>query len=101
LSNPEPEIDPDEALAAGAAYASDGRSINNALAFPCIFRGALDVRSRTISNDMLVAAAAAIASQAEPGEIVPSPLQRSVHREVARAVAERAIATGLAGTLRV
>jgi malate dehydrogenase (oxaloacetate-decarboxylating) len=101
LSNPDPEIDPDEAVAAGAAFASDGRSINNALAFPGIFRGALEVRSRAITTDMLLAAAAAIAGQAEEGEIVPSPLESAVHEAVTRAVVAAATAGGLAGTLKV
>jgi malate dehydrogenase (oxaloacetate-decarboxylating) len=51
LSNPDPEIDPDVAIAAGAAYAGDGRSINNALAFPGIFKGALDVRASASPPD--------------------------------------------------
>jgi malate dehydrogenase (oxaloacetate-decarboxylating) len=101
LSNPDPEIGPDDALAAGAAFAGDGRSINNALAFPGIFKGALQVRSRAIVPSMLVAAAEAIAGQAEAGEIVPQPLEPRVHEAVTRAVAEAAREAGLAGTARV
>jgi len=101
LSNPDPEIDPGEALAAGAAFASDGRSINNALAFPGLFRGALDVRSRAITVEMRIAAARAIAAAAEPGEVVPSPLLRSVHEAVRKAVADEARARGLEGTARL
>lgn len=100
LSNPEPEIDPLAALAAGAAFASDGRSINNALAFPGLFKGALAVRSRSIEPAMLLEAAAVIAAHAEPGEIAPSPLGSKVHQAVATAVAEKAKALGLAGTAR-
>jgi malate dehydrogenase (oxaloacetate-decarboxylating) len=101
LSNPMPEIDPDDALAAGAAFAGDGRSINNALAFPSLFRAALDLRSREISPEMLVAAAQAIAAQAEPGEIVPSPLKPGVHEAITLAVTARAREQGLAGTAKV
>jgi malate dehydrogenase (oxaloacetate-decarboxylating) len=100
LSNPEPEIDPAAALAAGAAFASDGRSINNALAFPGLFKGALAVRSRSIVPAMLLEAAAVIAAHAEPGEITPSPLGSKVHEAVALAVAEKAKSLGLAGTAR-
>ncbi|HEY1100101.1 MAG TPA: NAD(P)-dependent oxidoreductase, partial [Myxococcota bacterium] len=57
LSNPDPEIDPITALQAGARFASDGRTINNALAFPGIFKGVLDVRARRIVPQMLIAAA--------------------------------------------
>ena len=101
LSNPEPEIDPDQALAAGAAFASDGRSINNALAYPGLFRGALEVRSRAVTTDMMLAAATAIAESAEAGELVPSPLQVGLHSEVTRAVAASATKSGLAGTLKL
>jgi malate dehydrogenase (oxaloacetate-decarboxylating) len=98
LSNPDPEIDSRAAVAAGAAYASDGRSINNALAFPGIFRGALSVRSRSIEPPMLLAAAAAIAGLAEDGALVPSPLSRAVPDAVAAAVAAKARELGLENT---
>jgi len=101
LSNPDPEIDPADALAAGAAFAGDGRSINNALAFPGLFKGALEVRSRAITPGMRLAAAHAIAARAAPGEVVPNPLDLSVHADVTRAVADAARAEGLAGTARV
>ncbi|MBI2116503.1 MAG: NAD-dependent malic enzyme [candidate division NC10 bacterium] len=87
LSNPNAEIRPEEALAAGAAFAVDGKMVNNALAFPGIFRGALDARVRRITDAMKVAAAEAIAAQAPEGELVPEILDRSVHQAVARAVA--------------
>jgi malate dehydrogenase (oxaloacetate-decarboxylating) len=90
LSNPEPEIDPSAALEAGAAFASDGRTVNNCLAFPGLFRGAFDARCAKITVEMLVAAANAIADRAEAGEIVPPPLDRDVHRAVAHAVAAKA-----------
>jgi malate dehydrogenase (oxaloacetate-decarboxylating) len=98
LSNPEPEIEPRAALAAGAAFASDGRSINNALAFPGLFRGAFLARSRSIEPEMFLAAARAIAEEAEEGEIVPSPLAMNVHQAVAEAVASKARELGLANT---
>jgi malate dehydrogenase (oxaloacetate-decarboxylating) len=90
LSNPSAEIQPEEALAAGAAFAADGKMVNNALAFPGIFRGALDARARRITDAMKVAAAETIAGQAPEGELVPEILDRSVHQAVARAVAKAA-----------
>lgn len=101
LTNPKPEISPSDARAAGAAFAGDGRSINNALAFPGLFRGALEVRSSAITTEMLIAAAETIASLAEPGEVVPSCLDRRVHQAVARTVAETARTIGLAGTAKL
>jgi len=96
LSNPNAEIRPEEALAAGAAFAADGKVVNNALAFPGIFRGALDARVRRITDEMKIAAARAIAARAPEGELVPEILDRSVHRAVAQAVVEAA-AAGRAG----
>ncbi len=101
LSNPDPEIEPTDAKAAGAAFCSDGRSINNALAFPGLFRAALAVESRAITPGMRIAAARAIASCAEPGEVVPSPLLRNVHDAVVAAVSEAARAEGLERTARL
>jgi malate dehydrogenase (oxaloacetate-decarboxylating) len=98
LSNPYPEIDPDVARAAGAAYAADGASINNALAFPGIFKGALLTRSRTIAPQMFVAAAEAIARCAPEGEVVPSQLDPGVHNAVCEAVAQCARELGLENT---
>jgi malate dehydrogenase (oxaloacetate-decarboxylating) len=101
LSNPDPEIEPAAALKAGAAFASDGRSVNNALAFPGLFKGALEVRSRSITHGMMLAAARTIAANAEPGEIVPSPLNKGVHRAITDAVIEAARAEGLEGTAKM
>jgi malate dehydrogenase (oxaloacetate-decarboxylating) len=98
LSNPDPEIDPHEARRAGAAFAGDGRSINNALAFPGLFGGALDVKSRAITPKMRIAAALAIAAKAGAGEVVPGPLDPSVHASVRRAVADAARGEGLENT---
>lgn len=98
LSNPHPEIDPDLAKKAGAAYAADGTAINNALAFPGIFAGALEARARSIEPQMLIAAAEAIAESAQEGEMVPSPLDLAVHAHVRAAVARCAIELGLQDT---
>ena len=99
LSNPEPEIQPRDALAAGAAFAADGRSINNALAFPGLFKGAFLARARSIRPEMMIAAAEVIAASAAPGDLVPSPLDRAVHQRVAEAVRDKAIELGLEGTI--
>ena len=95
LSNPVPEIEPERALAAGAAFAADGKSVNNVLGFPGIFRGAVDANVPRITREMLIAAAETIAAFAAPGEIVPNPLDKTLHRTVARAVARVALAQGL------
>jgi malate dehydrogenase (oxaloacetate-decarboxylating) len=96
LSNPNPEIDPAVAIRAGAAFAADGKSVNNVLGFPGILRGAIDVNARRISHEMYVAAAQTIADMTPEDELVPNPLDQSVHRGVARAVARKAIEQGLA-----
>ncbi len=93
LSNPKPEIEPEEALEAGAAYAADGRSVNNVLGFPGIFRGVLNAGARDITHEMLVAAAEAIAGETKPGDLVPHPLDPKVHEMVADAVERAAFAS--------
>ncbi len=90
LSNPYPEIQPKAALQAGAAFAADGRFVNNALGFPGLFRGALNARARRITQEMKIAAAKTIASFAEPGELVPSLFHPDVHHAVAESVEEAA-----------
>jgi malate dehydrogenase (oxaloacetate-decarboxylating) len=95
LSNPVPEIEPEAAKEAGAAFAADGKSVNNVLGFPGIFRGAVDADVPRITREMLVAAAEAIARFAPPGEIVPNPLDKDLHKTVARAVARVALEQGL------
>lgn len=95
MANPIPEIMPDEALAGGAAVAGTGRSdlpnqVNNLLAFPGIFRGALDVRATQITQSMKIAAAYALADTVRVPtneSILPSPLDRSIAHQVAEAVA--------------
>ena len=105
MANPVPEIMPDEALAAGAAIVATGRSdypnqINNLLAFPGIFKGALAVRARDITQDMLVAAADAIAGlvgdDAKRDLIIPSPFDERVVPVVSNAVMACARETGQA-----
>ncbi len=106
MANPTPEIMPDLAREAGAAVVGTGRSdfpnqINNVLAFPGIFRGALDVRASEINDEMKIAAAKAIADYVKPEElsaeyIIPSALDRGVAAAVAAAVAEAARKTGVA-----
>jgi malate dehydrogenase (oxaloacetate-decarboxylating) len=88
LSNPVGEITKEEALEAGAAIAADGRDINNALAYPGIFRGALDSRAKEINLAMKIAAAQRIAQLAPDSELLPDMLDRNIHRKVAQAVSE-------------
>jgi len=96
LSNPNPEIDPDTAMERGASFAADGKSVNNVLGFPGIFRGAVDAQAPRITHEMLMAAARTIADMTPAGDLVPSPLDKKVHHAVARAVAETAIKQGIA-----
>jgi malate dehydrogenase (oxaloacetate-decarboxylating) len=95
LSNPHAEIEPAAAMEAGAAFAADGKSVNNVLGFPGIFRGAVDADVPRITREMLIAAAEAIAGFAPPGDIVPNPLDKALHKTVARAVARVAVEQGL------
>jgi malate dehydrogenase (oxaloacetate-decarboxylating) len=88
LSNPDPEIDPEIAKRNGARFAADGRTINNALAFPGLFRGALTSGATRFTDEMKIAAATAIAGQTKFDDIVPSILDPQVHEAVARAVAK-------------
>ncbi len=106
MANPVPEIMPDLAKAAGARVVGTGRSdfpnqINNVLAFPGIFRGALDCRARVINEEMKVAASHALAALVAPEEltaeyILPPPLDKRVSRAVADAVMKAARETGAA-----
>lgn len=106
MANPTPEIMPDLAKKAGAAVVGTGRSdfpnqINNVLAFPGIFRGALDVRASDINDEMKIAAAKAIASFVTDDKlsaeyIIPSALDRNVAAAVAKAVAQAARESGVA-----
>ncbi|WP_044973042.1 malic enzyme-like NAD(P)-binding protein [Ruminococcus sp. HUN007] len=106
MANPTPEIMPEDAIAAGAAVVGTGRSdypnqINNVLAFPGIFRGALDVCASDINDEMKIAAARAIASfvtddKLSADYIIPSALDKNVPKAVAEAVAQAARDTGVA-----
>ena len=93
LSNPEPEIEPVVARERGAAFAADGKGINNLLAYPGLFKGALAARARRFTDRMLMAAAEAIAAFAGP-ELVPDPLDPKLHEKVTEAVREAAHASG-------
>lgn len=86
LSNPNAEIAPEAALEAGAAFAADGRLVNNILGFPGIFRGALNAHAKEITYPMLIAAARAIVESTKSGDLVPHPLDPTVHENVAEAV---------------
>ena len=90
LSNPIPEITPEAAIEAGAAFAADGRSVNNALAFPGLFKAALDTGAPAITSAMKIAAAEAISALAPRGELVPSPFDERVHAQVTSAAARAA-----------
>ena len=106
MANPDPEIMPDEAKAAGAKVVGTGRSdfpnqVNNVLAFPGIFRGALDVRATHINEKMKVAAVEAIAGLISEDElnadyVIPAPFDPRVAPNVAAAVAKAAMETGVA-----
>ena len=95
LSNPSAEIDPQVALSRGARLAVDGRSVNNVLGYPGIWKGALRSKASKINREMLVACGQALAELSPPGELMPNPLDLEVHRRVAYAVAQAAVQTGV------
>jgi len=98
MANPEPEIYPDKAKEAGASIVATGRSdfpnqVNNVLAFPGIFKGALECRAPRITDKMKLAAAHALANYVEkPGEnnILPDPIDKNVAKVIAEAVKKAA-----------
>ena len=106
MANPEPEIAYADAVAGGAKVVGTGRSdfpnqVNNVLAFPGLFRGALDVRARKITEEMKMAASMGLASlikeeELRPDYVIPSPFDPRVAKAVAAAVAETARKTGIA-----
>ena len=106
MANPVPEIMPNEAISAGAAVVGTGRSdfanqINNVLAFPGIFRGALDVRASDINDEMKIAAAYALAGLISENElrgdyIIPAAFDSRVRDAVAQATAQAAVKSGVA-----
>ena len=105
MANPTPEVLPEE-IEGDVAVIATGRSdypnqINNVLAFPGVFRGALDVRASTINEEMELAAAHAIAAVVDPAHlaadyVIPSVFNKDVAPAVANAVAEAAVRTGVA-----
>ena len=103
MANPIPEIMPDAARDAGAAVIGTGRSdfpnqINNVLAFPGVFRGALDAQARVINEEMKIAAAEALAGyviEPTPERILPDPLDKQVALRIGRAVATAARDSGV------
>jgi malate dehydrogenase (oxaloacetate-decarboxylating) len=90
LSNPDPEIAPEEARAAGAAFAAEGSTVNNVLGYPGMFRGALEAGADRLDSGMKLAAARALADAGGDGELLPDPLDTGVHERVAEAVREAA-----------
>lgn len=106
LANPTPEIMPEEALAAGARVVATGRSdypnqVNNSLVFPGLFRGALDVRARTVNTAMEFAAAGRLASMVsdrdlQEGQIIPLAMDYDIAPQLAAAVAQAAMESGTA-----
>lgn len=111
MANPIPEIFPEDALEAGAAVVGTGRSdyanqVNNVLAFPGIFRGALDVRATDITEEMKLAAAYGIANiitdeECNANYVIPNPLDKRVVPSVAEAVAKAAIDSGVAQIMKI
>lgn len=91
LSNPDSEIEPGLALERGAAFAADGKGINNVAAFPGLFKGALEAGVPRFTDGMLVAAAHALAKRAGPEELLPDPLNLETHRVVTAAVRAAAV----------
>jgi malate dehydrogenase (oxaloacetate-decarboxylating) len=86
LSNPDPEIEPSAALERGAAFAADGKGINNVLGFPGLFKGALAARAPAFTDAMLTAAAHCLADLAPGTDLVPNALDPAVHAAVTEAV---------------
>jgi malate dehydrogenase (oxaloacetate-decarboxylating) len=96
LSNPVPEIAPELAKKSGAALAVDGRTVNNLLGYPGIWRGTLDAMARKLTYEMYKAGSLAIVETTDEGELVPNPLDPKVHLAVAHAVAKAAVESGVA-----
>jgi malate dehydrogenase (oxaloacetate-decarboxylating) len=96
LTNPDPEITPEAAEAAGAVFAADGRTVNNVLGYPGIFKGALQAGAARIDLEMKLAAARTIADLAGEDELVPDALDQHVHDAVAQGVLQAAERSGAA-----
>ena len=97
LGEPRPEIEPFLAYEAGASFVADGKSISTAAAYPGLLLGAMAVKARSITDEMRIAAAAAMVELADEADIVPVPLQPGIHAAVAVAVALAAVVGGQAG----
>jgi malate dehydrogenase (oxaloacetate-decarboxylating) len=96
LTNPYPEIEPEDAIEAGAAFAADGTDVNNVLGYPGIFRGALLAGAGEINLEMKLAAAETLANLAEGSNLIPDTLDPNVHELVADAVRKAAVESGVA-----
>jgi malate dehydrogenase (oxaloacetate-decarboxylating) len=96
LTNPYPEIAPEDAIEAGAAFAADGTDVNNVLGYPGIFRGALLAGAGEINLEMKLAAAETLANLAEGSNLIPDTLDPNVHEQVADAVRKAAVESGVA-----
>jgi malate dehydrogenase (oxaloacetate-decarboxylating) len=96
LTNPHPEIEPKDAIEAGAAFAADGTSVNNVLGYPGVFRGALLAGAGEINLEMKLAAAETLAKLAEESNLIPDTLDPNVHEQVADAVRDAAVESGVA-----
>lgn len=95
LSNPLPEITIQDALAAGARFASDGKRVNNLLAYPGLLRGAIQSHAKRMHTDMYIAAAEAIAQHTPENELIPDPLDHTLHDAVTKAVIKAAQHAGV------
>jgi len=96
LSNPFPEIVPGLAIASGAALAADGKTVNNLVGYPGIWRGTLDAKATRINFEMYRAATIAIAESTSEGELIPSAIDPQVHLVVAHSVAKAAMNSSVA-----
>lgn len=90
LTNPDPEIEPEVALEHGAAFATDGKTVNNMLAFPGLFKGALDAGAKEITHQMKIAVAETLSNLAKEDALVPSALNKEAHLAVTEAVRKSA-----------
>jgi malate dehydrogenase (oxaloacetate-decarboxylating) len=91
LTNPDPEIEPEVALEHGAIFATDGKTVNNMLAFPGLFKGTLDAGVTKITHEMRIAVAETLSSLAKEDALVPSALNKEAHNAVSKAVFEVAV----------
>jgi len=91
LSNPYPEISIEDALKAGAGFASDGSRVNNLLGYPGILKGSIEAGAKRITESMYIAAAEAIVRHTPEKELVPDPLDPTLHEQVAKAVSKAAV----------